>query len=69
MEAAREITLKAILATDDETLGELIEKHPYRLPPDGLAQAPRNVRPALQAVFRRLWRHRVVTGHWPLPFR
>ena len=69
MRAAREITLKAILSTDEEALDELLERHPYRLQADGPVKAPRNMRPALQAVFRRVWNHRARTGHWPLPFR
>jgi hypothetical protein len=69
MLAAREITLKAILSTDEESIEQLLEKHPYRLQADDRARTPRYLQPQFQAVFRRLWDHRARTGHWPLPYR
>jgi hypothetical protein len=64
IQASREITLKAILSADEESIEELLEKHPYRVPLDGSIRTP-HLDSKLRAVFRRLWEHRTRTGHSP----
>jgi hypothetical protein len=67
--ASREITLKAILSTNDEGLDEILRKYAFRLPPEGLSAGRKYSPSKLDAAYRRLSAHRARTGHFPTLFR
>ncbi len=68
-DAARKALLTVFQSTDEESVDAAFRTYGFRLNPAEPPPIPSAPQAKLNEAYHRLWKHRALTGHWPLPRR